>query len=292
MIVTCSQCLTKFSLDNDRIPEGGAKVRCSKCQHVFTIPKPSPGEQISSSDKTSPSTPSETFSPKIPRQVEMPPRKKPSGRRFLSPFMIVLLLIAAGIGYGVFLIWNTPEISQKIGSGFLNMKRYLGLNDERAGFIALEKVRGYYLENRNQNRIFVIEGQAANHWKEPRSLIKVKGTLMDSQGGKVEEKTSYCGNILLEEDLNAFTGEAIAKSLSSQFGQTFSNVNIPPGRSVPFMIVFTDFSARGTTGREGHQPAVKPGGGSPQISNFLVEVVSSQKGSEGQKRPPSARSFN
>ena len=112
---------------------------------------------------------------------------------------------------------------------------------------------------------------------------------MTSHGEKVEEKTTYCGNILLEDDLKAFPREAIAKSLSSQFGETFSNVNIPPGKSVPFMIVFTDFSAGGITSKAGQQPGVKPDGASLEISNFVVEVVSSQKGSEGQKQLPSAR---
>jgi predicted Zn finger-like uncharacterized protein len=40
MIVTCASCLTKFSLDESRIPAKGAKVRCSRCQHVFFIVPP------------------------------------------------------------------------------------------------------------------------------------------------------------------------------------------------------------------------------------------------------------
>jgi len=37
MIVTCASCMTKFSLDESKIPAKGAKVRCSKCQHVFFV---------------------------------------------------------------------------------------------------------------------------------------------------------------------------------------------------------------------------------------------------------------
>jgi predicted Zn finger-like uncharacterized protein len=40
MIVTCSSCLTKFNLDESRIPAKGAKVRCSRCQHVFFVTPP------------------------------------------------------------------------------------------------------------------------------------------------------------------------------------------------------------------------------------------------------------
>jgi len=37
MIVVCPECGTKFSLDQSRIPGATAKVRCSRCRHVFRI---------------------------------------------------------------------------------------------------------------------------------------------------------------------------------------------------------------------------------------------------------------
>jgi predicted Zn finger-like uncharacterized protein len=51
MIVTCASCMTKFSLDESKLPAKGAKVRCSKCQHVFfvvppTEPPPEPPPEL------------------------------------------------------------------------------------------------------------------------------------------------------------------------------------------------------------------------------------------------------
>ena len=40
MIITCASCLTKFNLDDSRIPSKGVKVRCSRCQHVFYVVPP------------------------------------------------------------------------------------------------------------------------------------------------------------------------------------------------------------------------------------------------------------
>jgi len=40
MIITCENCEAKFGLDENLIKESGSKVRCSKCQHIFTIYKP------------------------------------------------------------------------------------------------------------------------------------------------------------------------------------------------------------------------------------------------------------
>ncbi|WP_243372613.1 DUF3426 domain-containing protein [Geotalea sp. SG265] len=39
MILQCDQCNTKFKLDDAKIKEGGVKVRCSKCKHVFLVTK-------------------------------------------------------------------------------------------------------------------------------------------------------------------------------------------------------------------------------------------------------------
>lgn len=40
MIVTCASCLTKYQLDDSRISEKGARVRCSRCKHVFYVVLP------------------------------------------------------------------------------------------------------------------------------------------------------------------------------------------------------------------------------------------------------------
>jgi predicted Zn finger-like uncharacterized protein len=47
MIVTCASCLTKFNLDESKIPARGAKVRCSRCKHIFFVaPLDAPKEEI------------------------------------------------------------------------------------------------------------------------------------------------------------------------------------------------------------------------------------------------------
>lgn len=39
MIIVCPECSTKFNINSDRIPDGGAKVRCARCKHVFLAEK-------------------------------------------------------------------------------------------------------------------------------------------------------------------------------------------------------------------------------------------------------------
>lgn len=272
MIIICPQCLTKFNLDDSRVPDGGAKVRCSKCQHIFQMRQKPPGQPA----------PSVEISPKEFRAEleERPQRKGHAGSRFPALTLLIVVLMLTGMGYGSFVIWQKSADLRKFGINLPAFKQYLGLRDETEGYISVEKLRGYYVENAKSGKIFVIEGQAVNHWKESRSFIKVKGILLDAKGGKVGEKVAYCGNILSEKDLKELDPEAIGKSLSSQFGISFSNVNIPPDKSVPFMIAFADFAPKIPGNKPSSESASKPGEVLPEPSDFIVEVVSSQKGSK------------
>lgn len=47
MIITCASCLTKYHLEDARISAKGAKVRCSRCKHVFyVVPPPETKEEV------------------------------------------------------------------------------------------------------------------------------------------------------------------------------------------------------------------------------------------------------
>lgn len=84
MIVTCASCMTKFSLDESKIPAKGAKVRCSKCQHVFfVVPStepppelpPAPKEEEPMGDFESFIKSQEEFAEPGPQGREIPPSK-------------------------------------------------------------------------------------------------------------------------------------------------------------------------------------------------------------------------
>jgi len=285
MIITCPVCLTKFRLDEERIPEGGGRARCSQCQHVFPVQKPAPPEESFFSQGEAPG--------------EIPPEggyERPFRGRFLRWKLAVLglvVILAAGASFYFFgdqvsrQFFSFAKYAEekavslkKVSLNLPFLKKYLGLGDSREGYISLEKVKGYYLESNTLDKIFVIEGEAVNHWKESRSFIRVKGVLLDSRGNRVQEKEVYSGNILSEKDLKEMSKEAVDKSLSSQFGISFSNVNIQPNKTVPFMIVFMGLPADRGPGKTAADPAAKRGEAPAKLSDFTVEVVSSQKGSK------------
>ncbi|MDD3312299.1 DUF3426 domain-containing protein [Pseudodesulfovibrio sp.] len=59
MIVTCPNCQTRYNLPDAKVPPGGAKVKCSKCAHVFKAEPPAtPEEEVETLlEEETPSTP-------------------------------------------------------------------------------------------------------------------------------------------------------------------------------------------------------------------------------------------
>ena len=49
MIIQCEQCQTKFRLDDSKVKDTGAKVRCARCKHVFAVSKELP-ESVPTTD--------------------------------------------------------------------------------------------------------------------------------------------------------------------------------------------------------------------------------------------------
>ncbi len=264
MILTCPECSTKFRLDDNRVPSAGAKVRCSRCQYIFQVERPK-------SELPAPAPPP-LREPALDYTPEWAAIRKRSSRKASFLALALIFLLAAG----AFIFYEKSEDVAKAWDYVTALRQYLAIWEEKEGKIALEKLRGFYVDNQLIGRIFVIEGQAVNQWNESRSFIRVKGTLLNPQGQKVLESRAFCGNILSEKDLKEMTKEAMQKSLSSQFGISFSNMNVPPGKAVPFMIVFTDFPAEGAAAR----PSEKAGEAPPDLSDFTVEVIGSQKGSK------------
>jgi predicted Zn finger-like uncharacterized protein len=260
MTITCPQCRTKFLLDEERIPAGGGKARCSRCRTVFEIPRHPASDAPAETDLREGAPPAEPSDP-TPR-----PEKRRAALTWIWGLLVLSLLAV-----GTWALWEKAPYLRRAEAFIAALRESLGLSDSSPASIGLENLRGYYIENIHTKWIFVVEGQAVNHWNETRSFLKVRGTLLDAKGRKVEEKAAFCGNILGEKDLREMTRESIQKSLSSQFGVSFSNVNVPPRKSVPFMVVFTDFSQ--------NEPG-KNSGTSPSLSDFSVEVVSSKKGSK------------
>jgi hypothetical protein len=101
-------------------------------------------------------------------------------------------------------------------------------------------VNGRFVSNTAGGTLFVITGRVDNISNLPFSHVEVQGTLSTKENPAAKTKNAFCGNIITEEMLLSGNIAEILKLLDVKEGNHNTNVNIKPGGSVPFMIVFSD----------------------------------------------------
>jgi hypothetical protein len=96
----------------------------------------------------------------------------------------------------------------------------------------------HYRDNKTSGRVLIITGIVTNGYDHPRSFVRVKGSLKDSQEKVVAERQVYAGNYLTEDELINLPIPEILARLALKGGANNSNVNVAPQQSIPFMLVF------------------------------------------------------
>lgn len=120
--------------------------------------------------------------------------------------------------------------------------RYLWINYKTAetGEIALADISGYYTQNAEAGNLFVVTGRVVNNTNKARSFFQIKGTLFGKNGETLLQKEVYCGNIFSSKEIATLPKDKIEADLRNRAGGSLSNVNLLPGKAVPFIIVFFD----------------------------------------------------
>lgn len=104
--------------------------------------------------------------------------------------------------------------------------------------IDVESVSGYFVENKNIGKIFVIEGVIRNTTGSPQNVSGVVGSVFDSKGAKLDSRPGSPGRIVSRDDLKNLPKDDIARVVRDN-GETGGGV-IPARASVPVMIIFTE----------------------------------------------------
>ncbi len=240
MIVQCEQCLTRFRLDPSNIKGAQAKVRCSQCGHVFLISKPEYEESEPAPVAPARAVREPEYEEDEYEEAYASVRRKPRRRRAsagggygvwlkLAIFIIPILILAAGAAYYFFLrphsgTPNKGPIKAQVDTSYKN--------------IVLTAAEGYFKENQKAGTLFIIKGVAQNKNKQPVDFVKLRGILHDTNAKAVMERDVFAGNLFTEEELTDLPIEKIQERSQNQRGFNNANFNVPPGGSVPFMIVF------------------------------------------------------
>ena len=311
MIVTCNRCSTKYNLDESLLKEGGSKVRCSRCRHVFvaypseepsklefdegmtlgeeafeetvTLDTPSVGEAKEKGDFFSEFLDEnmEEAEPKVPEAAqdlartpetesevqeaglgepavgggERPTAGRSVGRRVFIALLVALLVIAVGVG--ALLIW-APQYLPGYFSEFTSQAPEKPL-DPGVRQLSFKGVTGAFVDASNGRQLFVIRGLVSNDYATARRFILVRGTILNDKGEMVRKQEAYAGNTFTDEALRSVSPADLSMAMKNRPGKNDANVNIPPGQTIPFMILYENLPEN--------------------LSEFTVEAVSSEPAS-------------
>jgi len=179
-----------------------------------------------------------------PSHDEPPTPSAPAAKRSKNPIsgilsfvLLLLVLLCAAAGY-FYLQGGFPDLAPLIA-------RISGDAPPPAvsGQIRLADLNGFFVNNEEAGQLFVIQGRAINEFSEARSAIAVKGILYNPGGKLLLQQTVFSGNVLDENALHSLPFAKIEESMNNQFGDSLSNLNIAPGKSIPFTIVFRNLPA-------------------------------------------------
>lgn len=101
-------------------------------------------------------------------------------------------------------------------------------------------INSRFIENDSAGRLFIITGEVKNGYTVARSHIQVNGKIYSQGKQLVKSENVFSGNILSDLDLKNLSFEDISNRLNIKDGSRMANVDVKPGATVPFMLVFSN----------------------------------------------------
>jgi hypothetical protein len=178
--------------------------------------------------------------------VSVPPpvaqQETPSKRRISMPFMVLLVLVLVGGGaYGAYTVLESLDIKIPFLESLKGAATSSTRDPGNMHASLLEgHISGEFVESKSAGRLFVIKGKLRNDYREARNFIRVKGVLYLQDGKVAQDRIVYCGNVLSNTDLQVLDKATIKQKLGNRFGADKSNFEVPSGKVLPFMVVFSD----------------------------------------------------
>ena len=166
-----------------------------------------------------------------------PPRKK---RRWLKIMLWVWVILIIVVIPAVFYFVISPQL----GDRYIQIARkYVGVSQQPGGQsvigqVKLQDIRQRVVNNYILGNIRIVEGTAVNQADYSVARVMVKAEILDAYAVILDEKASYAGNVLTDDELTNMSAEEIMKRLSLPEGRDNSNERVIPNGRIPFMIIF------------------------------------------------------
>ncbi len=195
--------------------------------------------------ESSPPPPKAPVPPPAPEpQKPKPPEPLKAPSRLLRPSLAALILLFLALaGGGAYL--GFTERGQEMLRGMLPGMESFWLQGKgrSAAQYDVRNLVGFYERDTAAGTLFVIKGQVTNVGRVRKTGTRVQAALLDANDNTIAEKTCYAGNVIEGEALKTSSRETINGRLSNRFGDGLANMDVPPGKTVPFMVVFFDAPA-------------------------------------------------
>jgi hypothetical protein len=166
------------------------------------------------------------------------PEKKKSNKILLLLFLLVLL------GAGAYYLYtmmgsDAPQFKLSSLPQIPFISAWLGGSKTPEAVVPVETtLKGSWIQNKTDGRLYIIQGRVKNEYSQPRSFIRVTGRIY-ADGRKFSKAAhAYCGNMPSREDLENRPVADLQKVLGNRNGANDTNVMVAPGQEVPFTVVF------------------------------------------------------
>ncbi len=156
--------------------------------------------------------------------------------------LLILLLIIAGIGAYLAFTKEGNDVVIKYAPYLRSMLN--GESHSSSKTFSITNLIGYNETNIKEGTIFVIKGDVVNLSKDVKSGLILKGEVMGKKGNLLGSGKVYGGNSLTPGELKTEERAVIEKTLQNKLGKNLANIDIQPGSSIPFMIVFFDLQEK------------------------------------------------
>ncbi len=186
----------------------------------------------------------ESFFAEAPSRMPLPAPRPPAERRKQLPrgwiWLLVLLVLLAGGGYAYYARQQLTASWQQL----LIDWQLIPVPPPEGRALKPVKLTGYFVSNRREGRLFVIQGQVLNEGAEARAAIVVQGTVFDRAGETLAQQSAFCGNPMGKEQLRVWSMLRMTERMQNQFGEMLANLNLAPEKSIPFTLVFKDLPGK------------------------------------------------
>lgn len=181
----------------------------------------------------------ESFFAEAPSRMPVSAPRPPAERRKQFPWgrlwlLLLLLVVLAGGGYAYYARQQLAASWQQL----LIDWQLIPVPPPEGRALKPVKLTGYFVNNRREGRLFVIQGQVLNEGAEARASIVVQGTVYDRAGETLAQQNAFCGNPMGKEQLRAWSMLRMAERMQNQFGEMLANLNLAPQKDIPFTLVF------------------------------------------------------